>query len=748
MATVEAEDGAFDRARKLIAPGLRAAADRMNPATRQVIGFHFGWWDEHGRALDGNGGKAVRPALAMLAAEAVGGRAGQAANAGAAVELAHNYSLLHDDVMDQDRTRRHRPTAWTVYGVPAAILAGDALITLATDVLVADGPPLSVQGVERLNAALLRLVDGQAADTAFEGRTDVGLDECLTMASDKTGALFAAACELGALAAGATPQRVWQLRQFGEHLGLAFQLVDDLQGIWGDPDSTGKPVLSDLRARKKSLPVVAALNAGKGAASRLAELYHRTAPLDDADLRTCADLIEEAGARDWAHQQAHRQLQTALTCLQAANPESTAAAALTSIAHRLGTPPAKHSQTDGAARSFQLPEFRIDRVARLNPQLETARAHTLAWARQMGLVDPNADVRPWTEAQLAANDFGLLCSHKFPDAPVNELNTISDWYTALFYLDDYLVEAFTRNGDIAHAKAYLAKIPHFLPIDIDQDTPTPTSPTERALADLWFRTVPTMSREWRYRIRAGVEELLAGHLQELRHSTTRHAADPGEYLETKRKISGVRIAACLAEFARGQELPPMVAEDPTMLALVNAVNDSAVLLNDIFSYEREVDAGETANMVLVLQKYLGCRPQQAVEAANDMLTARIRRFEHIADVDIPEMCGEHHLTPEERGTVFDLVDNMRDWLPGYLEWHKHAARYCGEHTSTATQSINRRPAGPTGFGTATARQVLMGGSRERPKRQSSHWTRTPAVPTGTTNSTNTHPPAAAGMPPD
>src|SRR5262249_14505112 len=156
-------------------------------------------------------------------------------------------------------------------------------------------------------------------------------------------------------------------------------------GVWGDPASTGKPVLSDLRARKKSLPVVAALNAGNGAAGRLAELYHRAAPLDEADLRTCASLIEEAGARAWAHQEAHRQLQAALPCLQAVNPESTAAAELTAIAHRLGTPPDEHSPIDGTSRSFQLPEFRIDRAARLNPQLETARAHSVAWAGQMKL---------------------------------------------------------------------------------------------------------------------------------------------------------------------------------------------------------------------------------------------------------------------------------------------------------------------------------------------------------------------------
>jgi germacradienol/geosmin synthase len=331
----------------------------------------------------------------------------------------------------------------------------------------------------------------------------------------------------------------------------------------------------------------------------------------------------------------------------------------------------------------------------------------MAWARQMGLVDQNADVMPWTEAQLAANDFGLLCAHEFPDAPVDQLNIITDWYTWLFHLDDYIVQAFARTGDMAHAKAWLARIPQFVPVDIDQDPPAPTSPTERALADLWSRTAPTMSRGWRCRIRAGVDELLTGHLQELRQ--VRHTVNPVEYLEMKRKTNGGRIASCLAEFAQAAELPSVVADGPTMRALVDAVNDSALLLNDIFSYDREAaDAAETANMVLVLQRFLGCDAQRAVTATNDMLTARMREFEHIADVEIPEMCEEHHLTAEERRAVSGVVDNLRDWLPGWLEWHKRAARYLGDDTLAVTRSITRRPAGPTGLGTATARRPLAG----------------------------------------
>ncbi|MCK2244391.1 MULTISPECIES: polyprenyl synthetase family protein [unclassified Crossiella] len=713
MAAAEADP--FVRARELVTPGLKAAADRMNSGTRQVIGYHFGWSDEQGRPLKANNGKAVRPTLAMLAAEAVGGKAERAAGAGAAVELAHNYSLLHDDVMDQDPTRRHRPTAWTVYGVPAAILAGDALITLAGEALVADGAPLAAEGVPRLDAALLRLIDGQAADMAFEGRTEVGLDECLTMVGDKTSALFALACELGALAAGAPPQQVWQLRQFGEHLGLAFQLNDDLLGIWGDPEITGKPVLADLRARKKSLPVVAALNAGNAAATRLAELYHRDAPLSDTELRTCADLVEEAGARTWAHQETQRQLDAALTCLHAANPRPGAAADLTALAHLLTTPPAPHAATapaenppaPNASRSFPLPEFQLNRAARLNPQLETARAHTDAWAIRLGLVDPDPTVMPWTQAQLAANDFGLLCAHKFPDTPTEALTTVTDWYTWLFHLDDYLVETFARTGDLPGAKAYLARLPQFLSTDPAQQPPEAANPTEQALADLWSRTAPPMSQAWRLRIRGALEELLTGHLQELRQTAATHPANPLEYLAAKRMTNGGRVADHLAEFARSAELPPAVADGPTLRSLIDAVTDGALLLNDIYSYDREAqDPGETGNMVLLLEKLLGCGPQQAVEACNDMITARVRQFEHIAEVEIPEMCQAHQLSTAQRATVLDHVDSLRDWLPGWLAWHQRAARYQSTDPVAAVQTVTRRLAGPTGLGTATARRLV------------------------------------------
>lgn len=309
-------------ARELVDPALRVAVARLPAAVAEVVGYHFGW------TTGGDGGKAVRPALAFLSAEAVDGTSAAAMDAAVAVELVHNFSLLHDDVMDDDRVRRHRPTAWTVFGTPAAILAGDALLALATRILAErDGP-----GVRWLSEALLSLVDGQSADLALSERTDVRREECVAMASGKTGALLGAACALGAHAGGAGPERCARLRRFGEHLGLAFQLVDDLLGIWGDPRTTGKPVGADLAARKKSLPVVAALNSGHPAADELAERYADPRPLDESGVLAVANLVERAGGRDWARTESRRQLATALSCLAAARPRPEAADRLACLA--------------------------------------------------------------------------------------------------------------------------------------------------------------------------------------------------------------------------------------------------------------------------------------------------------------------------------------------------------------------------------------------------------------------------------
>ena len=318
--------------RAVVDPELRTSVRRLPDPLWRVAGFHFGWLDADGRPARSGAGKLIRPALALSSARAVGGARGDALPAAVAVELVHNFSLLHDDVMDNDRLRHHRPTAWAEFGVPAAVLAGDALWALALRVLGDCGHPAAGDGVRDLSAALSELTAGQCADMDFERRPDVTIDECLSMVAGKTGALLGCACALGALFGGGSAEQVQCLRQFGLRVGTAFQFADDALGIWGDPAVTGKPVRSDLASRKKSLPVVFALSSPTAAGRELAELYHVERPLAPPELERAATLVAATGGQDWTRQEAERHMSEALTCLRAAAPDPGAGAELAALA--------------------------------------------------------------------------------------------------------------------------------------------------------------------------------------------------------------------------------------------------------------------------------------------------------------------------------------------------------------------------------------------------------------------------------
>ncbi|MEU9190885.1 family 2 encapsulin nanocompartment cargo protein polyprenyl transferase [Streptomyces sp. NPDC048484] len=322
----------LERARASVDPELRRAVESLPASTRRIALYHFGWQHADGTPAAGNPGKAIRPALVLAAAGALGGHRTTAVRAAAAVELVHNFTLLHDDVMDRDATRRHRPTAWAVFGDADAVLAGDSLQALAHRLLADDPHPASSAAAARLASCVVELCAGQHADTVMErrGPDDITLDEVLAMAEAKTGALLGCACALGALYAGADEAEVEALDAFGREAGLAFQFIDDVIGIWGDPTRTGKPAGADLMARKKSLPVVAALTADTQAAAELTELYRL--PYRDGDLERTILAVERAGGRDWAQTQAADRMARALDHLSCAVPDPEAAGGLLSLA--------------------------------------------------------------------------------------------------------------------------------------------------------------------------------------------------------------------------------------------------------------------------------------------------------------------------------------------------------------------------------------------------------------------------------
>ncbi|MGW8953937.1 polyprenyl synthetase family protein [Streptomyces sp. NPDC055709] len=311
---------ALARARLLVEPALRQTVSGLHPSLRLICEYTFGWCAADGTPASRSGGKALRPALCMLAAEAAGGRAEDAVPAAVAVELLHAFSLVHDDIMDGDEVRRHRPTAWKAYGTGPAVLAGDAMLALALSTVAEVGGDSGKAAQCALAETLGELVRGQAEDVAFEarpwtGRKAVTVPEYLAMAGAKTGSLLGCAPAMGAALAGAPASAVEALDRFGRSLGLCFQVVDDILGIWGHPQLTGKPVFSDLIRGKKTLPVLMALAADSPASAQLARLLRVSRPSRDLAGRA-APLIEEAGGRAEAQDTARRYLHDALRHLK------------------------------------------------------------------------------------------------------------------------------------------------------------------------------------------------------------------------------------------------------------------------------------------------------------------------------------------------------------------------------------------------------------------------------------------------
>ena len=309
---------AIERCRVVAEPALRAAVAGLSDARMsRIAGYQLGFWDAAGEPSPGASGKAVRPTLALLAAEAVSGELAPGTAAAVAVELVHNFSLLHDDIMDRDVERRHRPTGWVVFGDGQAILAGNAMLTSAIETVVRDGRNTDVV-LPALMHTVQRLISGQSEDLALERRADADLDEVLHMEVGKTAALISCASSIGAMAAGAPNTTVDSLAEYGRLVGLAFQLVDDVLGIVGDPAVTGKSASSDLRAGKRSVPVVAALADGGTASRQLAALLADGPPQTDEQVARGAQLVIDAGGIAWTTAEAEKLLGEAAGALAAA----------------------------------------------------------------------------------------------------------------------------------------------------------------------------------------------------------------------------------------------------------------------------------------------------------------------------------------------------------------------------------------------------------------------------------------------
>jgi geranylgeranyl diphosphate synthase type I len=274
----------------------------------------MGWQEIDGTDSHSTGGKRMRPTLAMLAADAVGGDVDRVIPIAVALEYVHNFSLIHDDLEDMDRFRHHRPTVWTIWGESAAIVSGNAMLKIAD----AAAWKLRAAGVEEsvaleaeavLTNHYLKMMEGQYLDISFETEESVSVDQYLDMIERKTGALIEASIYLGGLVAprsGPDRQKASALKAIGYELGRIFQIRDDVLGVWGGGE-TGKPVGSDIKRKKKALPAVHALSTATGAtAKRLQEIFRTEGDLHEEDVHVVLDAMENLGTQNYCQSMAEQ----------------------------------------------------------------------------------------------------------------------------------------------------------------------------------------------------------------------------------------------------------------------------------------------------------------------------------------------------------------------------------------------------------------------------------------------------------
>ncbi len=310
----------FDRYRSAIDTELGLVfADRQSPLY-DMMRYHLGWIEEKGNLRESLAGKALRPTLCLLACEAINRDYNRALPAAAAIELVHNFSLIHDDIQDDDRERRHRHTVWSIWGKPQAINAGTAmhiLASLALSRLSNHNIPVTQQlHVRRLiDESSLKLIEGQYLDIDYESRFDINVRDYINMIEKKTAALITCSLETGVLLGGDDNQLIKSFRTVGRNLGLIFQIKDDILGIWGNKAKTGKPLGSDIRRRKKTLPVIYALDKGKETQRKKLEDMYGNGLLNDNDVATFLTILESVHAQQYAQKTAEMYCRKAIEAI-------------------------------------------------------------------------------------------------------------------------------------------------------------------------------------------------------------------------------------------------------------------------------------------------------------------------------------------------------------------------------------------------------------------------------------------------
>lgn len=300
----------------------------------EMLTYHMGWsGKDTGRMATG---KRIRPLMLLLVVLGCDRRIDwlRATSAAAAIELVHNFSLVHDDIQDNSEIRRGRPTAWTIWGVPMAINIGDALFSISSQAVMDLKNHYPAETVLKaanvLHNTCLDLTRGQFLDMTFENRADISVEDYWQMITGKTASLLSAACYIGSILGGTDESTQDAYRSFGHALGLAFQVQDDILGIWGDEALTGKSTASDLLERKNSLPILLGLSKNGAFKNRWA-----TGPIKPEEVEVVAQMLATEGAYEQTYAISEQMTILALNNLREANPQGEAGLALSELANRL-----------------------------------------------------------------------------------------------------------------------------------------------------------------------------------------------------------------------------------------------------------------------------------------------------------------------------------------------------------------------------------------------------------------------------
>ena len=310
----------FQRYRVNISRSLRDSLSQQHSDVYDMLRYYMGWVDENGRPHEAMEGKALRPTLCLFACEAVGGALEMAMPSAVALEFIHNFSLIHDDIQDRDEIRHNRKTLWAVWGDPKALVAGNVLRVVADECL----HQLLDSGLDYdralaagtlLTEAYLEMIEGQYLDLQFEGRHDISMSDYLNMISRKTGALIRCSLNLGAVV-GAQEQGVGDaFKESGRAMGYVFQIIDDVLGVWGNEETTGKPVGADIRRKKNSYPVVYTMGKANDKDRKMLNEIYEKDELDDSDVDSVLAVMDRLDVKNQARQEAEKYANVALESL-------------------------------------------------------------------------------------------------------------------------------------------------------------------------------------------------------------------------------------------------------------------------------------------------------------------------------------------------------------------------------------------------------------------------------------------------